>query len=86
MMTPVRIQGATRVMRKPVDWDDSKGVCLDLHIRDEVDDAGRSMSSAWSPSAEDIAKIVAGAPIILNILGTVHPPVAITVGDSSPSV
>lgn len=39
------------------------------------------MLSAWLPTPEETLAIVAGAPVILSVLGTQHPPVMITVGE-----
>jgi hypothetical protein len=39
------------------------------------------MVTAWLPTPEEIAKIVAGAPVHLRVLGEVHPPVMLDVGD-----
>jgi hypothetical protein len=38
------------------------------------------MFSAWFPTPAEVARIVEGAPIYLGILGTVHPPVVMSVG------
>lgn len=76
-----RIQGATRVLGQ------SQGY-LGLPVRDEMIECPvggpgtPSMTTAWLPTAEEIAAIVAGAPIHLQILGTAHPPVLITVGQA----
>jgi len=80
-MRPGRIEGTTRVFGKPADWDDEKGVCGGLPVRDEMTEVGPSMTSAWFPTVEEIAAIAAGAPVYLEVLGTVHPPVMVTVGE-----
>ncbi|OXE37518.1 MAG: hypothetical protein CGW95_00980 [Phenylobacterium zucineum] len=73
------IEGATRVMGGP-------GL-EDLHIRDTMVKKSHldlhgvpCMSSAWEPSPEELQRIKQGAPIILRIIGTDHPPVAVEVG------
>lgn len=76
-----RILGATRDLGKPKDWDDSKGCCLSLPVRDEIDAAGRKMTSAWLPTPEELAAIAAGAPIHLTVYGNGHPPVMLSVGE-----
>lgn len=75
-----RIQGCTRVLGK------SQGY-IGLPIRDiRIDDPvsgpnAPAMETAWIPTAEEIAAIQRGAPIILRILGTGHPPVMLYVGE-----
>jgi len=39
-----------------------------------------AMESAWHPTPREIEAIIAGAPIILRLLGRVHPPVMIETG------
>lgn len=74
-----RIEGATRVLGK------SQGY-LGLPIRDctmstSVDGpATPVMQTAWLPTPDEIAAIMSGAPVILSIVGTGHPPVMIGVG------
>lgn len=67
-----RVDGATRVLGK------SQGY-MGLPIRDEAIDCTvngvgtPSMTTAWIPTPEEIAAIVAGAPIHVRILGNEHP-------------
>lgn len=73
--------GATRTIGK------SQGY-LGLPIRDELINCTvngpetPAMVTAWIPTPEEIARIVAGAPVHLRILGTLHPPVMLEVGDA----
>lgn len=75
-----RISGCTRVIGK------SQGY-LGLPLRDElVDDAVTgpgtpSMVTAWMPSPDELARLQAGAPIYLRIMGTQHPPVMVSIGE-----
>lgn len=75
-----RIQNATRVVGK------SQGY-IDLPLRDvqlkcAVNGEGTpAMETAWFPTPEELIAINAGAPIILRVLGTQHPPVFIYAGD-----
>lgn len=75
-----RIEGATRVLGK------SQGY-LGLPLRDvEVNctvggPATPGMQTAWLPDPGEIARIAAGAPVILTVIGSAHPPVMIEVGD-----
>lgn len=74
-----RIENATRVLGR------SQGY-LGLPVRDERVDCAVSggdtpvMVTAWLPTADEIAAIVAGAPIHVRILGTLHPPIMVEVG------
>jgi hypothetical protein len=75
-----RIEGATRVLGKAQGY-------LGLPLRDEmifdlVNGPGTpSMVTAWEPTPDELARINAGAPILLRVLGTAHPPVMLSVGD-----
>lgn len=80
-----RIMGTTSVLGAPKDWDKTKqGSCGDLAVRSEMTSAGPGMTSAWFPTPEEIARIAAGAPIYLTIIGQTHPPVAMSVGQVEP--
>jgi hypothetical protein len=74
-----RVEGCTRVLGK------SQGY-LGLPIRDEVitctvgGPETPAMTTAWLPTAEELAALVAGAPIHVRILGTAHPPIMVEVG------
>lgn len=74
-----RIEGATRVIGK------SQGY-LGLPLRDVTinctvgGDETPAMETAWLPTSEEIAAIADGAPVILRVLGTTHPPVMVSVG------
>jgi hypothetical protein len=74
-----RIEGATRVLGK------SQGY-LGLPLRDvllptTVDGPETPcMETAWLPTPDEIARINAGAPVILRVIGTAHPPVMVEVG------
>jgi hypothetical protein len=76
-MIPGRIPGATRVLGAPAGWViERDGLCSGLAIRD----VNNHMVSSWQPSAEEIERIVAGAPVHLFVMGVSHPPVAVEVG------
>ncbi len=78
-----RITGATRNLGAPADWTPERdGHCGHLPIRDEPHSPGvNQMISAWLPTPDELARLAAGAPIYLVILGVTHPPVALTVGN-----
>lgn len=40
------------------------------------------MVSAWYPSPEQLVSLIKGSPILLTVLGTVHPPVSVDVGET----
>lgn len=40
-----------------------------------------AMETAWHPTPDEIARIVAGAPVVLRVLGDQHPPVSVDVGE-----
>lgn len=68
------IEGATRVLGK------SQGY-LGLPVRDVIfDDGTRAMMTAWEPTPDELKALLAGAPIILSVIGTGHPPVILSVG------
>lgn len=75
-----RITGATRVLGKRQGY-------FGLPVRDEIADEKVNgpgtpvMVTAWEPTPEEIAKIVAGASIEVRILGTAHPPMMVGVGE-----
>lgn len=75
------IEGATRIIGK------SQGY-IGLPLRDEVincsvDGPGTpSMVTAWEPTPDELALLNAGAPVLLRVLGTGHPPVMLTVGEA----
>ncbi len=75
-----RIEGCTRVLGKSQGY---FGLPLrDVTINDSVTGPGTpAMETAWLPTPKEIEAIVAGAPIILRVLGTAHPPVMINVGE-----
>jgi hypothetical protein len=78
-----KIKGATRTLGE------SQGY-LALPIRDDVIEMkvgdqielASAMTSEWKPTPEELAAIMAGAPIRVMVVGTVHPPISVTVGDS----
>lgn len=75
-----RIAGATRVIGEAQGY-------LGLPLRDERIDCPVNgpdtpvMVTAWLPTSEELRRLVAGAPVYLRVLGTVHPPVMIDVGE-----
>jgi hypothetical protein len=75
-----RIEGATRNLGAPPDWDGDISKCNVLPIRDVTTEHGPFMVSCWEPTPAELAAINAGESIRLWIAGTGHPVVAMTVG------
>lgn len=75
-----RIEGCTRVLGKSQGY---LGLPVrDLVIADAVNGPGTpAMETAWLPTPAEIEKIRAGAPIILRLIGSGHPPAMIDVGE-----
>ena len=75
------IAGATRVLGKRQGY-------LGLPFRDEaINDSVTgpdtpSMVTAWEPTPDGVEKLRRGAPVLLRVVGQVHPPVMLTVGDA----
>ena len=83
-MMIARISGATRNLGAPPDWQkDTMGTCGGLPIRDGMHAPGvPCMTSAWTPTPDEAARLAAGATIYLTVLGRAHPAVAMVVGDA----
>jgi len=83
-MDPIELDGQTRVLGA------SQGY-RPLPVRDGlfVDEAGSAsvpcMTTHWRPSAEELAALAAGAPVVINILGTSHPPILVETGSGPQS-
>lgn len=73
-MIPNAIEGTTRRIGK------SQGY-IGLCIRDIETSHGPAMVSSWQPTPAEVERIAAGAPILLMVLGTGHPPVNLEAGD-----
>lgn len=80
-MIPKRIEGATRYLGAPRNWNpEQDGECSHLAIMDvQTEHGGNVMISAWEPTPAEIAALVNGAPLYLQVVGTAHPPVAVWV-------
>jgi hypothetical protein len=79
-MKPGPTKGATHNFVKPHGWDAAaEGECGTLSIRYESPGKRPHYYSTWHPSAEELAKLIVGAPVVLVCVG-VQPPVAVDVG------
>ena len=69
-----RIEGHTRLLAT------EQRQYKPLYIRDQTEGGVNYMTSQWRPSAEDLAALMLGAPILLSVGGTLHPPVLVHLG------
>lgn len=76
-----RIEGTTRELGKPPDWDEKSNPCNTLPIRDVVTPDGPFMISAWEFTNDEVKRLIDGETLKLWIRGTSHPVVCLTVGD-----
>lgn len=74
-----RIEGATRNLGAPPDWDGDISKCNVLPIIDVNTEQGEFMVSAWEPTPKELADLNAGGSIQLWIAGTRHPVVSLSV-------
>jgi hypothetical protein len=81
IMKPQNIESMTRNLGKPQNWDDSKGVCESLPIRDTETLQGNVMVSKWKPTWRERLQLLFGTSIYLGVCGTTHPPVNLKVGE-----
>ena len=82
-MIASRIAAFTRLLGAPAGWQPStQGPCGHLAIRDEPTSAGPGMTSAWEPTPDELDRLKRGAPVLLTVLGAVHPPVDVRVGEA----
>lgn len=78
------IENATRIIGQTQGY-------LGLPIRDEKINCSvngpetPSMVTAWQPTPDELARLNAGASVHLHILGTVHPPLMVDVGEVPPA-
>lgn len=73
-MIAKRINNATHRLGAPSDWDESKGKCHALSIR-QTDGC---CESAWEPTPEELQLLNAGGSVILRVRGG-QPPVLLYV-------
>jgi hypothetical protein len=77
-----RIFNATRVLGAPDNWEElTTAPCIGLPIREGEVAGLPAMTSAWFPTPDEIDRLISGAPVYLHIIGCIHPPVAIEVGE-----
>lgn len=77
-MIPGHINGANARLGAPNGMND----CIGLFVRVDQHQSGAALlSSVWHPTPDELAAIVAGAPILLTIYGSNHPPVQLGVSE-----
>ena len=78
-MQIIRIAGTTRTLGKAQGY---LGLPLrDIVVDDPVNGPSPAMETAWEPTPDELSMLNAGAPVILCILGSGHPPVVLRTGD-----
>lgn len=76
-----RIPGATRVVGQRQGY-------LGLPIRDELMNCSVNgpdtpcMVTSWEPNPDELARLAAGASVHVSIVGVMHPPIMVEVGDA----
>ena len=74
-----RIEGSTRQLGAPADWDGKDMSCDVLPILDVQTAEGNFMFSAWEPTPPELEALNKGANIVLGVRGTAHPVVSLQV-------
>lgn len=75
-MQPIDFPEANKRFTKPEGWTDEE--CATLHVQD----TGEELVSYWRPDDEERARLAAGAPVRLAVVGRAHPPVRVETGDA----
>ncbi len=74
-MMPIDFEGANITMEKPKGMTDEQ--CLPLRAMRGIDDNGvLFFVEVWQPNKEDVEAIVAGRPVIIQVLSAALPPIA----------
>lgn len=77
-MMPEKIEGATHALGAPDGMTDDQ--CGALHVKLVIDpDIGPELYSVWRPSPEELARLAAGARVVLCVVGEGHPAVSLGV-------
>lgn len=78
-MKPKKISGCTRILGL------EQKQYLPLAVRDIMIDECPAMMTAWEVTPEELEEIKNGEPVIIIILGDMHPPIMIGVGEPPPA-
>ena len=81
-MMPVAIEGANIKLGAPSDG--SFKECKSLICKQTQLDGHACFVSAWQPTPEELALLLAGASVQLTIYSVTHPPVWVGVGAEMP--
>jgi len=73
------IEGSTRQLGAPADWDGKDMSCDVLPILDVQTAEGNFMYSAWEPTPPELEALNKGANIVLGVRGAAHPVVSLQV-------
>jgi hypothetical protein len=78
-MKAVEWSGQTTILNPPRGWDNGgdNPKCGGLPVEVLRDEHGTVMRSMWRPSREDLEILNDGGYVVLSVLGTMHPPVAL---------
>lgn len=79
-MTPFKHPSCNHAYTSPPDWDAAKfGECLTLDVSASIEEGQVILDSFWQPSAEELAKLNEGRPVVLRVYGRQHPAVYVGV-------
>lgn len=79
-MLIAHIDGATHMLGAPDGW--TKDECGTLPVRMATSTLGPMWTSAWTPTPDELARLNAGASVLLTVHSAGHPPVSLAVGDA----
>jgi hypothetical protein len=78
-MLPLRPSRATRKWGAPAGCEQNVG---GLHVATEVHSGMQFLVSKWEPTPDELARLNAGAPIVLGLSVPQHPVVFLSVGQA----
>lgn len=78
-MRPTQHPSNNRVLGAPEGWNQDEAQCSALAITDMVHSGLRAVASFWRPNAEELAALNEGGLVMLTVLGSNMPPVAVEV-------
>lgn len=74
-----KIEGATRILGAPQQWNHTISECQSLPI---IDTAEGWMVSQWKPSYDEVETLRQGGTLLMWVHGTVHPVVGLDVSEA----
>lgn len=82
-MRPIDFEGANAIYGKPKSMTDEE--CLPVSAYQHLDESGEVINivTMWKPNKEDIEAINAGRPIIVSVVGSALPPMALLTADEN---